>query len=1274
MARVGGAGKAIKLESFDCRGGSSPASTIFPKLPSFVDSEFSGSDLSLSPTSSHGSHAPVHDLSLMALRCRITIFEGLLCDYKALLVHMPSLFETVPSPFSPCTDTAWYAQVAERRAALSILRTATVLDSTDGDELVARISKRMRIHIALLRTFMTHMQQDPQDYYALPNPCDPAMSKRVWERVMHQQRQKFRAIFGGDSSNFHAILLLRIGDIAAYYGDHIAPLWQVSSTFRNTKIGLDARGGSISIAFACTGEEVLRLDVTDDSTVMWMKQQVGTYLRHPPFGVTLLVDGRCASNHLTWSTLGKPYGMLLVLKQKTDEHSPDLLQAIVDDDVEALTHILELGQDPNGWLWDAADQRFHHGLLYATDTSSIASVRLLLEGFANPNVLTDDRRSALHAAVAHDQEEIASVLLQWGADPNLQNSNGDSPLHLAVVYQDVVFSACLLSAGADPLLCNSDGQAPFYYAGAGLMGAMCIHKCAARATPTDWIIRHLPSILSYCSGRRLWAVCRSVSQQQRYWDVEDVLGGGDLPFDHVSFVMAYTGSEICVLSASEESTVMSLKQGVALHLGHLPFAVRLLVEGQPVPVGGTWPALGSPRVMQVVLAPITTNRTIDLVNAIQEQQHDTVIEILEAGQDPNCQWMGRWRAEPITHVAASRGHFYSLHLLLAGFANPNVATSDGRTALHLGVLANSPMTLHVLMDHGANVHARDSQGATPLHFAAVTDSVALVQQLLSAGADPLLPDAHNDPPLSWWCGANVRAALMDSCWSTLSYPCLLRLNMRALRLYVQCGQLRQLCRSLWDCLGGSPAFLLHQYIFREPAAPADRPRMWLQLKLFYVHIEPLSSTLGKYPHLFWVLPVPFDVSHHFEEWKVQLLAAKTFIQLLQLGELSNLEAALTTWFWPEIIQDLSLLDVLSTAKTSSSKKVRKRQLSSAVLFFSTLARPYGQTVHKKVTSMGTSVFYRHVLLQRFLQTCQSKPRTKSKVHPSSVLLLSAALGSHFGDCLGGALTDPAAYVHLCNNKERARSRKMQKLTHWTQSHGGMELPLRGDSVDAMVPYRHENFAPCVDITTLAWLHPHDRDRHVRFESEGHVYYIRGKQTNGSVTGMIHAFARPFDADEAISNMMVGDRWPRAGYLRPFFGETVLKRVRQVDADLVLALLDSPRNDTWISNRLQSLRTNFPDIVQSLVFGPHEIKRMWEANRIDAALRGTHMHFWFEAHVNGYVVPKTSPEFSMLETFLQDMQGWRAFRTEWIIFGEEENIAGSIDLTAINPTGQLALID
>ena len=63
--------------------------------------------------------------------------------------------------------------------------------------------------------------------------------------------------------------------------------------------------------------------------------------------------------------------------------------------------------------------------------------------------------------------------------------------------------------------------------------------------------------------------------------------------------------------------------------------------------------------------------------------------------------------------------------------------------------------------------------------------------------------------------------------------------------------------------------------------------------------------------------------------------------------------------------------------------------------------------------------------------------------------------------------------------------------------------------------------------------------------------------------MIHAFARAFDADAVIRKMIHSDRWPRPNYLRPVLSEASLQRVRQVDPELVLALLDVPRNDPWI---------------------------------------------------------------------------------------------------------------
>lgn len=37
--------------------------------------------------------------------------------------------------------------------------------------------------------------------------------------------------------------------------------------------GMDAKGGSVSIAHACTGEEVMSLDVAEESTtILWIKQ------------------------------------------------------------------------------------------------------------------------------------------------------------------------------------------------------------------------------------------------------------------------------------------------------------------------------------------------------------------------------------------------------------------------------------------------------------------------------------------------------------------------------------------------------------------------------------------------------------------------------------------------------------------------------------------------------------------------------------------------------------------------------------------------------------------------------------------------------------------------------------------------------------------------------------------------------------------------------------------------------------------------------------------
>jgi hypothetical protein len=465
----------------------------------------------------------------------------------------------------------------------------------------------------------------------------------------------------------------------------------------------------------------------------------------------------------------------------------------------------------------------------------------------------------------------------------------------------------------------------------------------------------------------------------------------------VSFVL-YTGQELCSLRVSEFCTIFQMKQQIALHVQHLPFGIVLLEETTVLPLFGTWRDAGFPQVMQVVLKPRTNDFTEELGLAIQDQDHEKVIAVLEAGQEPDCWFKGRdtGRMEPALLVAAGARFFYSVHLLLNAFANPESTGVDGRTAMHIAVLANSPVTLQVLIQHNANVHLHDRRGETPLHYAAFLDNAPLVKQLVCAGGDALSPNINGDVPLYWCCEADTRAALMDGCWQKLSYLSVFMLNAHILSPHLPGRKLGHLCRSLYrfvrfnvphdapDLLAGSAACAgacaasLHQYLFRGPFRPADQPRVWFQLKLFRDEVEPLSPTLRRYPNLFWILPVPFDVACGLEEWKVMLFAASAFMTLLHKGHLVQLEGAMITWFWPEIVQDLSLLQIASAAKSSCGVKGRKRQLASALQFFSTLAAPYGQPAQGKATAMGTHVFYRYVLLQRYLQAHNDKRRKPSK--------------------------------------------------------------------------------------------------------------------------------------------------------------------------------------------------------------------------------------------------------------------------------------------------------
>ena len=69
-----------------------------------------------------------------------------------------------------------------------------------------------------------------------------------------------------------------------------------------------------------------------------------------------------------------------------------------------------------------------------------------------------------------------------------------------------------------------------------------------------------------------------------------------------------------------------------------------------------------------------------------------------------------------------------------------------------------------------------------------------------------------------------------------------------------------------------------------------------------------------------------------------------------------------------------------------------------------------------------------------------------------------------------------------------------------------------------------------------------------------------------------------------------------------------------------------------------------------------------------------MHLECEALLTGNLLSEVSPELRLFARFLTRLRDIKAYRTEWAMFADRENLAGSIDFVAQQPNGSLVLCD
>lgn len=165
---------------------------------------------------------------------------------------------------------------------------------------------------------------------------------------------------------------------------------------------------------------------------------------------------------------------------------------------------------------------------------------------------------------------------------------------------------------------------------------------------------------------------------------------------------------------------------------------------------------------------------------------------------------------------------------------------------------------------------------------------------------------------------------------------------------------------------------------------------------------------------------------------------------------------------------------------------------------------------------------------------------------------------------------------------------------------------------------------------------HRRDQNIQFLEEPHIYIVNRDPSIKyiSVTTLIKSLFPQFDTDIAIKNMRNGKKW----------------------------------NETH----------------ECYLLSDAEIKEKWSTKRDHASALGTQMHKNIEFYFNHlYNSPdkakdyfdQSSQEWNNFLQFLEDLDKTKIpYRTEWCIYHEDLQLAGSIDMVFLNEDGTVSLYD
>ena len=249
-------------------------------------------------------------------------------------------------------------------------------------------------------------------------------------------------------------------------------------------------------------------------------------LLQPPLAMSFVVGTWCVPDTVTWSDMGKPVEVDVVLHGRSTSGNRKMLRAIKEDDGQNVRALLSKGHDP--------DTRYPNGftsLSYSVHADALHVLPVLLEGGANPDVYGLDGKLPLHQAVEKDNPAAVTCLLQHGADPNLADADGKTAALLAATQHGrngIQILRLLRQAGADVNVADSFGYTPFGCCSNVNMLQYVMDFVWPQLCWQSVLIRNYREICQYGWPAGMAGVCKLVSKQcGRDFRSADVSGGSE---------------------------------------------------------------------------------------------------------------------------------------------------------------------------------------------------------------------------------------------------------------------------------------------------------------------------------------------------------------------------------------------------------------------------------------------------------------------------------------------------------------------------------------------------------------------------------------------------------------------------------------------------------------------------------------------------------------------------------------------------------------------------